>query len=313
MTESKRKLVFLGVGDVARALALQAVDDFKLFGTTRSADRAQEILSLGIEPIVIDGFDKLSLGDVVPGQMAESLKETADSLKETADSLKETADSLKETADSMRELFSGASVVVSFPPDAESDSFASSLAAGAAGIVYISSTAVYGKAEGVINEDTAVDEETSQAKTRMDAERKWLDVGASVIRAPGIYGRGNGLHQRLLNGNYRLPGDGSNYVSRIHVDDLSSMILSALGSEQKQQVYLSGDLLPTTHREIVEWLVDRLKLPFPESMPLERCHYTQRGNRKVDSSRSLDSLKTVLKYPTYQEGYGRELEANGNR
>lgn len=292
MTESKKKLVFLGVGDVARALALQAADDFKLFGTTRSADRAQEILSLGIEPIVIDGFDKLSLGDVVPGQMAESLKETADS---------------------MRELFSGASVVVSFPPDAESDSFASSLAAGADGIVYISSTAVYGKAEGVINEDTAVDEETSQAKNRMDAERKWLDVGASVIRAPGIYGRGNGLHQRLLNGNYRLPGDGSNYVSRIHVDDLSSMILSALGSEQKQQVYLSGDLLPTTHREIVEWLVDRLKLPFPESMPLERCHYTQRGNRKVDSSRSLDSLKTVLKYPTYREGYGRELEANGNR
>lgn len=281
MPESKKKLVFLGVGDVARALALQATDAFTLFGTTRSADRGEEILSLGIEPIVIDGFGKRAADDVVSEHEAEALQT----------------------------LLSDAYVVVSFPPDAESDSHASSLSSDAAGIVYISSTAVYGKAEGVINEDTPVDEETSQAENRLDAERKWLEIGASVIRAPGIYGRGNGLHQRLLNGSYRLPGDGSNYVSRIHVDDLSSMILSALNSNQKQQIFLSGDSLPTTHREIVEWLVERLKLPFPESMPLERCHYTQRGNRKVDPSRSIAKLKTVLNYPTYKEGYGRELEA----
>lgn len=281
MPESKKKLVFLGVGDVARALALQAEDEFKLFGTTRSADRAEEILSLGIEPFVIDGFGKRSAEDVVSGRAVEALQT----------------------------LLSDAYVVVSFPPDAESDSSASSLSSDAAGIVYISSTAVYGKAEGVVNEDTPVDDETEQAKNRLDAERKWLEVGASVIRAPGIYGRGNGLHQRLLSGNYRLPGDGNNYVSRIHVDDLSSMILSALNLNQKQQVYLSGDSHPTTHREIVEWLIDRLKLPFPESLPLDRCHYTQRGNRKVDASRSLDKLKIALKYPTYEEGYGRELEA----
>ncbi len=104
--------------------------------------------------------------------------------------------------------------------------------------MYISSTAVYGKAEGVINEDTRVDEQKQpRRKIRTDAEHKWLEVGASVIRASGIYGRGNGLHQRLLSRAYCLPGDGSNYVSRIHVDDLSSMILSALNSNQKQQVF----------------------------------------------------------------------------
>ncbi len=276
MAEPKKKLVFLGVGDVARALAAQAADEFKLYGTTRSAERAEEIRGLGIEPILIEGF-----ANGTPGSASAVLKS----------------------------LINGAHVVVSFPPDAQSDVAASRMATGSAGIVYISSTAVYGRAEGVINEDTAVDAEALRAQSRIEAERNWLEVGASVIRAPGIYGRGNGLHQRLLSGKYCLPGDGSNYVSRIHVDDLSAMILSALFLNQKQQIFLSGDALPTTHKEIVEWLVSRLNLPFPESMPLEQCHYTQRGNRKVDASASLAKLGTVLQYPTYAEGYTHELES----
>ncbi|MCC7532088.1 MAG: hypothetical protein IT342_26530 [Candidatus Melainabacteria bacterium] len=276
MPESKKKLVFLGVGQVARALADQAAGEFRLFGTTRSAERAAVIRTLGIEPIVIEGFGN------GPSVSASAVLEA---------------------------LVDGAHVVVSFPPATESEVSASRLAADADRIVYISSTVVYGKAQGVINEGTAVDGESLQSQNRIEAERKWLEVGASVIRAPGIYGRGNGLHQRLLSGTYRLPGDGSNYVSRIHVDDLSAMILSALLLNQKQKIFLSGDSKPTTHREIVEWLVKRLNLPFPASMPLEQCHYTQRGNRKVDASKSLAELGIVLKYPTYAEGYTRELEA----
>ncbi len=279
MPESKKKLVFLGVGQVARALADQAAGEFKLFGTTRSAERAEVIRTLGIEPIVVEGFGNDSSGS------ASAVLES---------------------------LVDGAHVVVSFPPDTESDVSASRLAAGADRIVYISSTAVFGKAQGVIKEATEVDSDNPQAQSRLEAERTWLEVGASVIRAPGIYGRGNGLHQRLLSATYRLPGDGSNYVSRIHVDDLSAMILSALLLNRKQQVFLSGDSKPTTHREIVEWLVKRLNLPFPESMPLDQCHYTQRGNRRVDASKSLAELGTVLKYPTYVEGYTCEMEAIKN-
>lgn len=287
MPESKKKLVFLGVGDVARVLAAQAAGEFRLFGTTRSAERQLEILSLGIEPILLEGFEIDAFGKLTSGSVGPAALQS----------------------ETLSVLLAGAYVVVSFPPDPDADSLACRLAADADRIVYISSTVVYGKTQGVINEDTAVDGESLQSQNRIEAERRWLEVGASVIRAPGIYGRGNGLHQRLLNGTYRLPGDGSNYVSRIHVDDLSAMILSALFLNQKQQVFLSGDSKPTTHREIVEWLVNRLNLPFPESLPLDQCHYTQRGNRRVDASKSLAELGMVLKYPTYVEGYTRELEA----
>ncbi len=277
MAELENKLIFLGVGNVARAVANQADKRFKFYGTTRSAEKAEEIRFFGFEPMVIESFS-----EQMPDKVSAQLKSTIE----------------------------GAYVVVSFPPDEESDAVVSRLSSGAKGIVYISSTAVYGGKDGVINEDTEVDEILhSTARNRLKAERDWLEAGATVIRAPGIYGRGNGLIPRLKSGTYVLPGDGNNFVSRIHVDDLSTMILSALLSNKKQQVFLSGDLLPTTHRELVQWLVDRLKLPFPESMPLERCHYTQRSNRKVDASKSLAKLETVLKYPTYVEGYGRELEA----
>lgn len=270
MPESKRKLVFLGVGQVARALADLSGDAFELHGTTRSAERVEEIRKCGIEPLVIENFQRQSSANLVS-------------------------------------LLDGAYVVVSFPPDEVSDLEASRLAASAAGIVYVSSTAVYGKSEGVVDENTPVDEETPQSVSRLQAERKWLAVGASVIRAPGIYGRGSGLHHRLIGGQYRLPGDGSNFVSRIHLDDLSAMILSALTANEKQQILLSGDSKPTTHKEIVAWLVKRLNLPFPESIALDQCHYTQRGNRKVDASKSLARLQVLLKYPTFVEGYENEL------
>lgn len=273
MANLDKKLVFLGVGQVARALAEIALQpsaknakcQFSLYGTTRSAERVEEIRSLGMQPVIIESFENLG------------------------------------------NLLADALVVVSFPPDPESDQVACSVAAKAAGIVYISSTAVYGKTEGLIDEGTEVDAESPQAKGRLDAENKWLQLGASIIRAPGIYGRGSGLHQRLRSGNYRLPGDGSNYVSRIHVDDLAQMIMMALHANARGQVFLSGDAQPTTHREIVEWLVNRLALPFPESIPLDQCHYTQRGNRKVNAAKSLEQLSVTLRFPTYKEGYEHEL------
>lgn len=286
MADHNRKLVFLGVGQVARALA-QVSHEFapiltqtttstsepesknlfrySMYGTTRSAERVAEIRALGIEPVVVESFE--NLGD----------------------------------------LLDGAYVVVSFPPDSEADVVACRAAQKADGIVYISSTAVYGKKEGIVTEESEVDSESPQGKARLDAEQKWLKVGASILRAPGIYGRGSGLHQRLISGNYRLPGDGTNFVSRIHVDDLAQMIMKALVLNKRSQIFLCGDTLPTTHREIVEWLAERLNLPIPDSVPLEQCHYTQRGNRRVDAANSLQQLSVELRYPTYKDGYSHEL------
>lgn len=262
-----KKLVFLGFGQAASAVAAAAAKDFRLIGTTRSAEKFDELKFHNVEPILIcSANDELKLEDALRDAL----------------------------------------VVVSFPPSPDFDEFASRAAAGAKSIVYISSTAVYGSQTGRVDETTEVDESSVQSAARLASEKLWLRANASIIRAPGIYGRGNGLHKRLLSGQYKLPGDGSNFVSRIHVDDLATMALRALEAHEKR-IYLAGDELPTTHREIVSWLVQQLNLPFPESVPLENCHYTQKGNREVDARKSLRLLNLELKYPNYKIGYGAEI------
>jgi len=269
MPQSMRKLVFLGVGQVAHALARKACGLYELHGTTRSAEHRDIIRAHNVEPLVVSSFSG--------------------------------------SEKHLSAILDDAFVVVSFPPDPLSDEAAAALASKSARVVYISSTSVYGRKAGDIDESTAVDDQAPHAKARLDAERIWQSMGASVIRSAGIYGRGNGLHHRLMSGSYRLPGDGSNYVSRIHVDDLSSMIMRLLESDCKSEVYLSGDERPSTHLELVEWLVAMLGVPFPESVPLESCHYTQQGNRRIDATKIRADLKFQLEYPTYMEGYAEEL------
>ena len=41
-----------------------------------------------------------------------------------------------------------------------------------------------------------------------------------VLRPAAIYGPGRGLHTAMREGRFKLVGDGGNWVSRIHVDDL---------------------------------------------------------------------------------------------
>ncbi|MBS1990928.1 MAG: hypothetical protein JSS83_10450 [Cyanobacteria bacterium SZAS LIN-3] len=292
------KLVLLGVGNAALAVAEHYKIEqpgVKLFGTTRSAVKVEILRSVGIEPWHDRG------AEIAAGELDE--------------------------------LLSDADVLISIPPSCSASSSASSPASspvsadGEAGqsdpqlryaphvvqarkLVYISSTAVYGEATGVVDERTACSD-SAVAVERRAAEVFWGSRGACVLRAPGLYGPATGLHRRLLAGNYKLPGDGSNYASRIHLEDLARIIEAAFIGAQPGSLYVTGDLRPATHLEVVTWLCRRLDLPMPPSIPLDSpgLHYTLRGNRRVDATKVLSELNVTLKYPTYVEGFSQCLAA----
>ena len=44
-----------------------------------------------------------------------------------------------------------------------------------------------------------------------------------ILRPAAIYGPDRGVHVSLAQGRHRMLGDGSNYISRIHVDDLAAI------------------------------------------------------------------------------------------
>src|SRR6185436_17973562 len=99
---------------------------------------------------------------------------------------------------------SGAQVLITFPPDGQSDAAIAPALRRASAVVYISSTGVYGDATGRIDEATPVDPAAPRAAARLAAEEAYRAVGGVILRAAAIYGPERGLHVRLARGEHRL-------------------------------------------------------------------------------------------------------------
>ncbi|RTL40680.1 MAG: hypothetical protein EKK48_15580 [Candidatus Melainabacteria bacterium] len=208
-------------------------------------------------------------------------------------------------------LFENANVLVSFPPDGATDLSWSERCLKARRIIYISSTGVYGKTSGVIDESSPVDASEPSAARRLKAEEVWRNKGAIILRCPGLYAAESGMHLRI--NQVKIPGDGSRYVSRIHLDDLARIIEACFARESLElSTYVVGDLQPSTHLETITWLCQAMGAELPDFAPIDQVTPTLRGNRQVDSSRLLKELSITLQYPTYKEGY-REILSHSAR
>lgn len=197
----------------------------------------------------------------------------------------------------------GADVLVSFPPDGVTDARVAPLLEAAAAVVYVSSTGVYGRHAGRVDERTVPDPEGQKAERRLAAEVAYRGVSARVLRVPALYGASGGLLARLTSGEYRLPGDGAGMVSRLHLDDLAAFVLAAFARGEPGTTYLLGDALPAPHRDVVAFLCEHLVLPFPASAPLDQVSPTLQGDRAVDALAARERLGVTLRFPTYREGY----------
>jgi nucleoside-diphosphate-sugar epimerase len=169
-------------------------------------------------------------------------------------------------------------------------------------MVYLSTTGVYG---GVRD----VDENTPAAEhPRMEAERA-VAAGpwsALILRPAAIYGPGRGIQVSMARGEFRLVGDGSNFVSRIHVDDLALHCEAALLSDLTG-AYPVADEEPCESREIAGFCARLLGVPMPLSVSAAEVHDTRRADRRVDGSAIRKLLGITLRYPSYQVGIPASL------
>jgi nucleoside-diphosphate-sugar epimerase len=191
-------------------------------------------------------------------------------------------------------------VLVCFPPDGVTDATLAPALRNARALTYISSTGVYGDRTGPIDDSTPLPEPSPRAARILDAETRYRAEGGTVLRCPGIYGPTRGLHQRVLRGEHRIPGDGSRTLSRIHVEDLASFALAA--AAKRAETYVVGDLVPAPHLEVVRFICEAYGVPLPPHVPWEEVHETLRADRAVDPSRALHELGVTLRYPSYREG-----------
>jgi nucleoside-diphosphate-sugar epimerase len=176
-------------------------------------------------------------------------------------------------------------------------------------VVYLSTTGVYGAAT-VVNETTPIAPRTERELLRVAEEREVLEGPwqALVLRPAAIYGPGRGIHASMRAGKYLLMGEGANFVSRIHVDDLARHAEAAMLSELTG-AYPVADEEPCTSREIAEYCACLLNLPLPAAATAESLGETRRADRRVDGSAIRRLLGLTLQYPTYREGIAACLEA----
>lgn len=271
------RLLILGGGFTGAVVARQAIARaLPVQATTRDPARARALESLGATPIVA-----ASLGD---GAALPVDDET--------------------------------SVLVTLPPDGATDRALAARLARARSIAYVSSSVVYGDARGRIDEETPTMSEglaraTPRAAARLEAEAIYRDLGATIVRAPAIYGPGRGLHLRLARGTLRVAGDGTNVVSRVHVEDLARALLELLARGARGATLVAGDRLPAPHIEVIRHLCDAMGRPPPEHVPAEQADETLRHERALDPSRLWALLGSEPAFPTYREGYARCREVDG--
>ncbi len=208
-----------------------------------------------------------------------------------------------------KEVMEDAHVLVSFPPDGTTDAAWSAVCANAKRIIYISSTGVYGKTKGIINEDSPVDLEDPNARKRLLAESVWRKSNGIVLRCPGLYGPETGLHLRLKKDGMKIPGDGKHFVSRIHLDDLARIIEACFERGRDNSTYVVGDLEPSTHLEAITWVCEHMGMDLPGFVDLTEVSPMLRGSRRIDPRKILSEFKITLQYPSYREGYGAILGA----
>lgn len=195
-------------------------------------------------------------------------------------------------------------VVVAFQPDETTEAAVAPAVAHARAITVVSSTAVYGLRQGVVDESTRVEDPPSpRAEKQQRSEAHWRAVASVILRCPAIYGPDRGQHLRILRGEHVIPGDGSRYVSRIQADDLASLILAS--ASLRDETLVVGDLAPATHREVAEFVARTYGVAMPREVPLESVHETLRGDRRVDARFALERLGVTLTYPSYREGMAK--------
>lgn len=170
---------------------------------------------------------------------------------------------------------------------------------------YLSSTGVYGDAQGAwVDESAPTGDGRRSARAECDA--RWLQRGARVFRLPGIYGPGRSALDRVREGKAHRIDIPHQVFSRVHVGDIVSGVVAGL--DGPPGAYNLADDLPCSQNMVIEEACRLLGVPAPplQSMeeadlsPMARGFYAE--NRRVANGKAKRVLGWQPRYPDYRSG-----------
>ena len=182
-------------------------------------------------------------------------------------------------------------------------------------IGYLSTVGVYGDQEGGwVDESAPPKPNSARADARVEAEHAWLQFGretgvpVQVFRLAGIYGPGRSVFDKLRAGTARRIKKDGQVFSRIHVEDIASVLEASIAQPRAGAIYNVADDEPAAPGEVVAYAAKLMGvLPPPEVefaeadlTPMARSFYE--GSRRIRNARIKSELGVKLRYPTYREG-----------
>lgn len=282
-----KRILIVGSGDVARRALPWLLRRFRVFALVRQPEAAVELRALGAVPVVGDLDDRQSL----------------------------------------RRLAGIADAVLHFAPPPQTghgDPRMARLLATLAGrsslpqgVVYISTTGVYGDCAGArVDETRPCRAQTARGRRRVDAERRLRAFGrrnqvrVALLRAPGIYAADRLPLERLRRGDPVLAADEDVHTNHIHAEDLARIACLALFRAGPGRAYNASDDSGLRMGEYFDAVAERFGLARPPRMaraeivrhlsPLTLSFMSE--SRRLDNRRLKRELRLRLRYPTVADG-----------
>jgi nucleoside-diphosphate-sugar epimerase len=292
MADGRPHVLIAGCGYVGQRLAARLRDRFEVVAMVRTSEKAAALERQGIKALAID-LDRVRAGGAT---LPERLDQEA--------------------------------IVYLTPPpnagesDLRLDRFLHLAIVPPKAFVYVSTTGVYGDAEGgFVDESTPVQPRTERARCRVSAEemtRVWCTerrVRRVVLRVPGIYGPGRLPLDRLKQREPVVCPEDAGITNRIHVDDLVTACELAVVNKEARGVYNVTDGNSISSTTFFDAVANIAGLPCPPRVSMEEAQLTfsperlsfLNESRRVGNERMLKHLGVTLQYADIEAGIRASL------
>ena len=170
-------------------------------------------------------------------------------------------------------------------------------------LIYISTTGVYPKRNGIWSEDSEFETDTLSGELRLLSEKTLSQYfNLKVIRPGGIYGYTRGIDFRLKSGK-TIPLS-KTPVHRIHVQDLARITIHMLSNKNTPNCLNAVDLEAKPSWQVAKWLIEN-RSDLVRDMFQENTDNLEGAPNRVISNNLLLKLNIKLKFPTFREGMGQ--------
>jgi nucleoside-diphosphate-sugar epimerase len=221
-------------------------------------------------------------------------------------------------------------ILVSIPPDEAGDPVldrhGDDIAAipGFAWLGYLSTTGVYGDRAGDwVDERSQLCPSGARGRRRVAAEAGWLDlwrrrgVPVHIFRLAAIYGPGRTPFDALRAGTAKRIDKPGQVFSRIHVEDLASVLIASITRPRPGAIYNVCDDESAASEAVVAHAASLLGLPAPPLVPFASAELSPMAksfwddNKRVSNALIKEELGIVLRHPNYRAGLAAILAAGG--